>query len=90
MALQAIAALNLVTQAVPLAAFFLVKRPVLRACAGAFFIVETVALGVVIQLWNLHWLPLAAVFVDWDALLRRRDVAVTPAGWRRRAARRSS
>jgi len=79
---KAAAALNLVTQTVPLATIFLVKRPVLRACAGAFFIMETIALGVVMELWNLHWLPLAAVFVDWDALLRRRDVPVTPEGWR--------
>jgi hypothetical protein len=76
------AALNLVTQTVPLAAVFLVRRPVLRACAGAFWVMEVVALGIVMQLWNLHWLPLAAVFVDWEALLRRRSVPPTPEGWR--------
>lgn len=79
---QAAAALNLLTQTVPLTAVFLVRHPVLRACAGCFFILETVALGVVMQLWNLHWLPLAAVFVDWDALLRRRDVPAVPPDWR--------
>lgn len=65
------AMLNLVSQAVPLAACFLVRRPILRAVAGSLFVVETLALGYVIDLWNLHWLPLYAVFVDWDWLLRR-------------------
>ncbi len=31
--------------------------------------IETLALGFVVNLWNLHWLPLYAVFVDWDALI---------------------
>jgi hypothetical protein len=34
------------------------------------FVSETLSIGAVMQLWNLQWLPLAAVFVDWDALLR--------------------
>lgn len=76
------AVLNLISQALPLAAVFLVKRPILRALAGGFFVIETVALGLVVDLWNLHWLPLAAVFVDWDRLLRRTAVPATPAGWR--------
>lgn len=76
------ALLNLVSQTVPVAAIFLVRHPVLRACAGAFFVIETIALGVVMELWNLHWLPLAAVFVDWEAVLRIRDVPRTPEGWR--------
>ncbi len=65
------ALLNMISQAVPLAAVFLVRRPWLRACAGVFFVVETIALGLVVDLWNLHWLPLAAVFVDWDRLIAR-------------------
>jgi hypothetical protein len=73
---------NLFTQTVPLAAIFLVRRPVLRALAGSFFVLETVALGVVMQLWNLHWLPLAAVFIDWEALLRIRQVPATPEGYK--------
>jgi hypothetical protein len=74
--------LNLLTQTIPLTAVFLVRRPVLRACAGGFFVLETIALGVVMELWNLHWLPLAAAFVDWDALLRRRAVPAVPADWK--------
>ena len=64
------ALLNLLAQALPIAAVFLMRRPVLRALAGSFFVVETIALGLVVGLWNLHWLPLVAVFIDWDQLLR--------------------
>jgi hypothetical protein len=74
------AMLNLVSQLAPIGAVFLVARPSLRAACGAFFIVETLALGVVMQLWNLHWLPLAAVFVDWDRLFRTRPPE-SPATW---------
>lgn len=81
------AMLNLISQAAPLAAVFLVNRPWLRALAGSFFVIETIALGVVVDLWNLHWLPLAAVFVDWDRLrawLARRPLShpEVPASWR--------
>jgi hypothetical protein len=75
------AVLNLISQAAPLAACFLVRRPVWRAAFGVFFLVETVALAHVVGLWNPHWLPLYAVFVDWDWLLRRRDVPPVPEGW---------
>jgi hypothetical protein len=76
------AVLNLISQAVPLAACFLMKRPILRAIAGAFFLVETVALANVVGLWNPHWLPLYAVFIDWDWVLRRRGVPAVPEGWK--------
>jgi hypothetical protein len=62
------AGLNLLAQLTPLTAVVLVHRPLLRALAGSVFVVEVVALGLVMDLWNLHWLPLAAVFVDWDRL----------------------
>ncbi len=64
------ATLNLLTQLVPLAACFLMRRPWLRAACGAFFLTETLMLGLVMDLWNLYWLPLAVVFVDWDRLTR--------------------
>ncbi|HTR52622.1 MAG TPA: hypothetical protein VMJ10_18030 [Kofleriaceae bacterium] len=57
---------NLVSQAAPIFACVFVERPRVRAACGAAFVVETIALGLVVGLWNLHWLPLAAVFVDWD------------------------
>jgi hypothetical protein len=62
------AVLNLISQAAPILACVLVRRPVLRALCGAFFVVETIALGLVVNLWNWHWLPLVAVFIDWDRL----------------------
>jgi hypothetical protein len=63
------AALSMVAQTVPIIACF-TRRPIVRAMGGACFIAETLSIGIVMQLWNLQWLPLAAVFVDWDALLR--------------------
>lgn len=65
------ALLNLATQLVPILACVFVRRPWLRAACGAAFVTETVALGLVIGLWNPHWLPLVAVFIDGDRLLRR-------------------
>ncbi len=62
------ALLNLVAQLAPLVAVFFVRRPWIRATAGALFVMEVVALGLVVDLWDQHWLPLAAVFVDWDRL----------------------
>jgi len=76
------AALNLISQATPILACIFVRRPLVRALAGGFFLLETLALGLVVGLWNLHWLPLVAVFIDWDRLfaaLARRPVAAVPA-----------
>jgi len=72
------AVLNLISQAAPLAACFFVRRPILRGLFGGFFLVETIALAYVVDLWNPHWLPLYAVFIDWDWLLRRRVVESEP------------
>lgn len=65
------ALLNLATQLVPIFACVFATRPWVRAVAGLAFLVETTALGLVIGLWNPQWFPLAAVFVDWDRLIRR-------------------
>jgi hypothetical protein len=62
------AALNLISQASPILACIFVRRPWIRALAGGCFAIETLALGLVVDLWNLHWLPLVAVFIDWDRL----------------------
>jgi hypothetical protein len=80
------AVLNLISQAAPLAACVWARRPLVRALGGVFYVVETLALGLVVNLWNWHWLPLVAVFVDWDALVRfilRRPAAPPPVaeGW---------
>ncbi len=77
---RTVACLNLVSQSLPLVACFLVRRPRLRALCGGFFVIETIALGLVVDLWNLHWLPLYAVFVDWDRLIGwLRPALVAPA-----------
>lgn len=65
------AMLNLISQLAPLAAILMPRRPAVRAIAGAFFSIEVLALGLVMELWNLPWFFLAAAFVDWDRLLAR-------------------
>ncbi|HSK03776.1 MAG TPA: hypothetical protein VK932_21130, partial [Kofleriaceae bacterium] len=60
---------NLVSQLAPLLAIVYPGRPAMRAIAGVFFVLEVLGLGFVVSLWNLHWLPLAAVYVDWDRLI---------------------
>ncbi|HEX3761770.1 MAG TPA: hypothetical protein VHW23_23890 [Kofleriaceae bacterium] len=80
------AVLNLISQASPILAVIFVRRPLVRALAGGFFALETIGLGLVVNLWNPHWLPLVAVFIDWErlaaAITRRPAVAPpVPAGW---------
>ncbi|CAN5872600.1 hypothetical protein BH11MYX2_BH11MYX2_22840 [soil metagenome] len=62
------ATLNMISQLTPISAPFLFRYPRLRALLAILFILEVLGLGYVMLLWNLHWLPLAAAFVDWDAL----------------------
>lgn len=72
---QAAALGNLVSQLAPLFACLFVRRPRIRFALGMFYVLETIALDVVMELPNYQWLPLAVVFVDWDRLvawLRRR------------------
>ena len=63
------ALLNMISQAAPIAAVIFARRPWVRAAAGVFFLGETIALELVMQLWNYWFLPLAAVFIDWDRLI---------------------
>ena len=67
---KAIALANLASQLSPIASVWQVDRPRVRAALGLVWIAEIVGLGVVMDYWDLHWLPLAAVFVDWDRLAR--------------------
>ena len=69
LAWKAAALANMFTQAVPIAACFLIRRPLLRALCGLFFVVETTLLDLVMGLPNYQLLPLALVFVDWDRFL---------------------
>ncbi|MBS1118328.1 MAG: hypothetical protein H6Q90_556 [Deltaproteobacteria bacterium] len=62
------ALLNLIAQLTPIFACFFIRRPLVRALCGAVFISEVLGLGLVVSLWNLHWIPLAALFIDWDRL----------------------
>jgi hypothetical protein len=77
------AALNLFSQTTQIAAVFLIRRPILRAALGALYCAEVIGLGVVMNLWNLHWLPLAAAFIDWDRLARCRHDSPALTGRRR-------
>jgi hypothetical protein len=65
---QAFALLNLCSQLLPIAAVFAMRRPVVRAALGLVWAGEVLALGAVMALWDTHWLPLVAAFVDWDRL----------------------
>jgi hypothetical protein len=56
------ALVNLVTQLAPLLVIVFPRCTRLRLIAGTAFVVEIIAIGLVFDLWNLHWLPLAAVF----------------------------
>lgn len=78
------AVLNLISQASPILACVFVRRPMIRALCGGFFVLETIALGLVVNLWNWHWLPLVAVFIDWDrlaSLVRPSLPPPAPDGW---------
>lgn len=70
---------NLVNQVGMVAAVFLLRWPRLRAAIAIAYCAEVIGLGVVMNLWNPHWLPLAAVFIDWDAIARWRARASAPA-----------
>ena len=62
------AALNLISQAMPLVAIVFPNRPLVRGLAALLFVTEVAALYVVMELGNPSWFPLAAVFIDWDRL----------------------
>jgi hypothetical protein len=59
---------NMVAQLLPIFACVFVRRPFVRLCCGTVWGLEVIGLGLVMSLWNEHWLPLVAVFVDWDRL----------------------
>lgn len=84
---RAAALANLLAQGLPLAACIFVRRPLVRLACGVMFAVEVIALGLVMGLWNLKWLPLAVVFIDWEWVVRwlpRESADVTPSPRTRR------
>lgn len=74
---QSFAVCHLVSQLSPMAAALAMHRPIVRAVLGAVWVTEVLALGIVMALWDTHWLPLAAAFVDWDRLASARIVRAT-------------
>jgi len=72
------AMMNLVSQAAPLLAIIFVRRPWIRGFVAMMFLVEGIAIDQLLGLPNPHWLPLAAVFIDWDRLFRRPPPPPTP------------
>jgi hypothetical protein len=60
---------NFFAQVVPVLACLLVRRPFLRALCGLAFLTEVVGIALTMGLWNVHWVPLVALFIDWDWLL---------------------
>jgi hypothetical protein len=79
---KAAALLNVIAQLLPIGACFATRRPVLRALLGGAFVLETIALDLVMDFPNYLWIPLAAAFVDWDRLVARarRGAASRPVG----------
>lgn len=73
------AGLNLISQASPLLAIVFVRRPWVRAFVATMFLIEGIAIDQLLGLPNPHWLPLAAVFVDWDRLFARFGRTAPPA-----------
>jgi hypothetical protein len=63
------ALLNVLSQLAPMAAVVAIERPRVRAALAGVWLAEVVGLGVVMAYWNLHWIPLAAAFIDWDRLV---------------------
>ena len=59
---------NMIAQLLPIFACVFVRRPFVRLFCGTVWGLEVIGLGFVMSLWNEHWLPLVAVFVDWDRL----------------------
>ncbi len=83
-----LAALNVASQTLPLVACFLFRWPRLRLMFGVFFLLEVIGLGVLMNLWDLHLLPLGLVFVDWEYFSRLvtgrdRKVPLEVASWRK-------
>lgn len=66
-AYKALAIGNLIGQTTPFLAMFLIRSPKLRALCGVMFFIEFLGLGIVMRIWMWQWIPLVAVFFDWDA-----------------------
>ena len=62
---------NLLVQGTAIFGIFCFHRPWLRLMFGLLFMIETLGLGVVMDLWNYKWLLIFVFYVDWDFFLKR-------------------
>jgi len=62
---------NLFVQGVAIFGIFWFHKPWHRLVLGLLFIIETIGLGVVMDLWNFKWLLIFVFYVDWDFYLKR-------------------
>jgi hypothetical protein len=65
---------NLVCQFIPVFAFLIVRRPMLRLLLAVMILAEVVGLIFVMKMWGGYgklWLIFAIFFVDWDSWTRR-------------------
>jgi hypothetical protein len=63
---------NLMSQSMPILACLFIGHPLLRAFFGSFFFLEVLAIGAIMFMGLWDWspfLPLYAVFIDWDRLI---------------------
>jgi hypothetical protein len=69
---------NIMTQLTPSLACLFFRRPLVRLLGGAAFLTEAVCIGTIMGLWNPHWFPLVAFFIDWDRLIGLATGQITP------------
>jgi hypothetical protein len=75
---KSLAVLNLCLQAMPIFSIFFLKKPYIRLLFGFIYTIESVFLYIVmgrfpsILPFNLDWVLLATVFIDWDFFLKNR------------------
>ena len=62
---------NLLVQGVAIFGIFCFHRPWLRLILGILFMIETLGLGVVMDLWNFKWLLIFVFYVDWDFFIKQ-------------------
>ncbi len=68
---------NLFVQGVAIFGIFWFHKPWLRLMLGVLFMIETLGLGVVMNLWNYKWLLIFVFYVDWDFFLQRLSPRLT-------------
>lgn len=62
---------NLLVQGMAIFGIFWFHRPWLKLMLGVLFMIETLGLGVVMDLWNFKWLLIFVFYVDWDFFIKQ-------------------